>query len=85
MKDMIGFKDGWGVAACVAGFAGVMVAVVSCGTAPTAFPVTGVELTGNEPPTLTVLEPVANIARDQGTPFIIRWTDTDRDECSGFH
>ncbi|MHC5110277.1 MAG: integrin alpha [Planctomycetota bacterium] len=52
----------------------------SCGMAPTAVFVQGPGLTGNNPPTLTLIEPVTNITRGQGDPFLIRWTDTDRDD-----
>ncbi len=54
--------------------------VASCGTAPTPFIVSGPGGVGNDLPTLTILEPDANITRGQGDPFLIQWTDTDRDD-----
>jgi len=53
--------------------------IVSCGTAPTPFIVQGPGHFGNDPPTLTFLEPTGNITRGQGDPILLRWTDTDRD------
>jgi len=52
----------------------------SCGMAPTPFPVVGPPLTGNDPPSLTFLEPAADLTRGQGDPLLIRWTDSDRDD-----
>jgi hypothetical protein len=64
------------------GIAGVatFVGLVSCGTAPTAFLVSGPGQFGNDPPTLTILEPVSNLTRGQGSAFLIQWNDTDRDD-----
>ncbi len=56
--------------------------ITSCGT-PTPFLVSGPGQSGNDPPTLTFLEPTENITRGQGDPFLIRWTDSDRDDNAG--
>ncbi|MEK7757347.1 MAG: integrin alpha, partial [Planctomycetota bacterium] len=67
---------------CLAGFialGSMVVGIASCGTAPTPFLVQGPSQFGNDPPTLEITEPIANITRGQGDPFLIRWTDTDRD------
>jgi len=73
-KSLIGCLAG------AVGLVGLALGVVSCGTAPPPpFVVTGPGFTGNEPPTLTILEPTANLTRDQGSFFLIRWTDSDRD------
>ncbi len=53
--------------------------VASCITAPEPFPVQGPSQVGNEPPTLEITEPVTNITRGRGDPFLIRWADSDRD------
>jgi len=52
----------------------------SCGTAPTPFLVTGPGQSGNDPPTLTILQPSTNITRGQGEPFLIQWVDSDQDD-----
>lgn len=60
--------------------AGMLALVASsCGT-PTPFLVSGPGQSGNDPPTLTFLEPTENITRGQGDPFLIRWTDSDSDD-----
>ena len=51
----------------------------SCGSTMTPFLVQGVEGTGNDPPSLTFLEPNGDLTSGQGDNFLIRWTDTDRD------
>lgn len=66
------------VALC--GIALVTGAIVSCGTAPTAFVVNGPGSVGNDPPTLAFTEPIENITRGQEDPFLIRWDDDDRDD-----
>ena len=53
--------------------------IVSCGSAPTAFLVQGPGAFGNEPPTLDIQEPIASFTVGQGSPFLIRWSDQDRD------
>lgn len=53
--------------------------IVSCGSAPTAFLVQGPGAFGNEPPTLDIQDPVASFTVGQGSPFLIRWSDQDRD------
>lgn len=64
----------------VFGIAAAFVFVVGCPTAPTAFPVVGPGTdTGNESPTLTFLNPDENLTVAQGTPFLVSWTDSDRD------
>jgi len=52
----------------------------SCGPAPTPFLVNGPGQLGNEPPTLSITEPIENITRSQGAPLLIRWTDSDSDD-----
>lgn len=58
----------------------IIAGVVSCGGAPTPFPVNGPGGVGNEPPTLEILQPAGNVTIAQGVPFIIQWNDTDRDD-----
>jgi len=74
----------WKIAPAFLGFgiAAIMVSTISCGTAPTAFLVTGPGGVGNLPPTLTFTEPTANVTRGQGDPFLIRWTDSDNDSAA---
>ncbi len=60
-------------------FAALTLALVSCSSAPQPFLVSGPGVTGNDPPTLTFLQPTGNITRGQGDRFVVRWTDTDRD------
>ncbi|RME38334.1 MAG: hypothetical protein D6788_07675 [Planctomycetota bacterium] len=64
------------------GAAGCLLALwtSSCGFAPTPFVVHGPGTLGNEAPTLEILEPNANLTRSQGDSFLIRWTDSDRDD-----
>lgn len=71
-----GIVLGAALSASVAGLLGLG----SCGGAPAPFLVTGPGQTGNEVPTLNILEPNANITRGQGDPFRIHWTDQDRDD-----
>ncbi len=52
---------------------------VSCVGAPTPAPVVGPGLSGNDPPTLQISEPSADVTTDQGANFLIRWTDSDPD------
>lgn len=63
--------------------AGTLLAIAAglsgCGTAPSAFPVVGAPVTGNDVPTLQILEPTANITIGRGDNFLIRWTDSDTD------
>lgn len=66
--------------AIVAGIGIVLLAGSSCGTAPSPFLVNGPGQPGNDPPTLTIIEPVANVTRPQGAPLLIRWTDSDSDD-----
>lgn len=54
--------------------------LISCGAAPSPIPVVGPGQLGNDPPTLTFLEPSNNTTLGQGDPFLIRWTDRDRDD-----
>ncbi|MEK6677069.1 MAG: hypothetical protein AABZ47_15625 [Planctomycetota bacterium] len=58
---------------------GLVVANLSCSSAPTPFVIRGPDVTGNEPPTLTILEPTVDLVSSQGNIFVIRWTDSDRD------
>lgn len=39
----------------------------------------GAPVTGNDVPTLQILEPTANITIGRGDNFLIRWTDSDTD------
>ncbi len=52
---------------------------VSCVGAPTPAPVVGPGLSGNDPPTLQITEPTADVTADQGANFLIQWTDSDPD------
>lgn len=59
---------------------GLCVFAVSCNLAPTAFLIQGSTFTGNEVPTLTIESPNANLTVDQGSNFVVRWSDSDRDD-----
>ena len=68
--------------ACVLAVGGCLWIVMtgaSCNTAPTAILVTGPGISGDEPPTLTILEPNADLTRGRGDSFVVAWTDSDRD------
>ncbi|MFH1109606.1 MAG: hypothetical protein V1790_10490 [Planctomycetota bacterium] len=70
---------------CLAGLVALgsmLVGFVSCGTAPTPFLVQGPSQLGNVPSTMTIAEPIANITRGQGDPFLIKWTDADPDSAA---
>lgn len=54
----------------------------SCTGPPTPFFVNGPGGVDNEAPTLTFLEPLADLTRGQGERFLIRWTDSDRDDSA---
>lgn len=69
----------FGVAVLCAAAAWISWGALSC-TAPTAFLISGPGVTGNDPPTLSILEPLNNLTIDQGSNFLIRWTDADRDD-----
>lgn len=69
----------FGGAVLCAAAAWVSVGALSC-TAPTAFLISGPGVTGNDPPTLAIVEPANNLTIDQGSNFLIRWTDSDRDD-----
>ncbi len=71
---------GLGLVACMSGAVAMVLAMTSCGTAPTAFLIRGPGGQGNDVPTLTILSPNANLTAPQGVPFVIQWTDTDRDD-----
>ncbi len=73
---------GVGLVCGVVGGVSLLLSVLSCGTAPTAFLVRGPGQLGNEPPTLEIKEPITNQTRGQGDPFLIRWTDSDRDSAA---
>lgn len=47
-----------------------------------AFIVNGPPGIGNTAPTLTFLEPIADVTRGQGQPFLIRWADSDPDSSA---
>ena len=80
----MGRSFGWkltGCCGCAALGAGLLLASLgSCTGAPSAFPVIGPSQQGNEPPTLTIVQPFQNITVAQGARFLIRWNDTDRDD-----
>ena len=80
MRGAVSLKVGLGVPLVAVGVACMAWGLASCGTAPTPFVVQGPGQFGNDPPTLTILEPNSDITRGQGDPFLIRWTDTDRDD-----
>ncbi|MFQ5413984.1 MAG: hypothetical protein ACE5E6_05950 [Phycisphaerae bacterium] len=65
----------------VAGIACVLAAMTYCG-APVPFVVVGDGVTGNEPPTMEIVEPATDITRDQGAAFLVRWVDSDRDSSA---
>lgn len=80
MRSMLHRRVSPGTALTLAAVSGVAGAVTSCGTAPTPFVVSGPGQFGNVPPTLTFVEPIANLTVGQGDPFLIRWTDRDPDD-----
>ena len=80
MRGAVSLKIGLGFLLVTGGFAWIMSGVVSCGTAPTPFLVRGPGTIGNDPPTLDIIQPNANLTAGQGDPFLIRWTDRDRDD-----
>ena len=62
------------------GGAGLVCGLLSCtGGNPTPGPVIGPMVSGNKPPTLTILEPFEDLTVGQGDTFLIRWSDTDPD------
>lgn len=69
----------WTVPAIGVHFAALVVVFGACGTAPTAFLVQGPGAFGNEPPSLTFIEPNSSFTVGQGSPFLIQWSDQDRD------
>ncbi len=73
-------KTAIGTLAVSTGVGFVLLAVAACGTAPTPFLVNGPGQPGNDPPTLTIIEPVDNVTRPQGAPLLIRWNDSDSDD-----
>ena len=59
---------------------GLALGILSCTGAPQAFLVQGGGgVSGDDPPTLTLVEPSQNITRGRGDNFLIRWIDSDRD------
>ncbi len=50
--------------------------------APTPLLVQGPSQLGNVPPTMTIAEPIANITRGQGDPFLVKWVDADPDSAA---
>ncbi|MBI1825863.1 MAG: FG-GAP repeat protein [Planctomycetes bacterium] len=68
------------ILAAIGGLGCIGLILVSCTTAPTAFLVNGPSQTGNTPPTMTITEPIADITRGQGDPFLIKWIDADPDD-----
>ncbi len=81
VKRFINWKIGTCAVVGLVGLAALLAGIAACDSAPNAFIISGPRVSGNEIPTLTFLEPIANITRDQapGTRFLIRWTDTDGD------
>ncbi len=80
MRNTVFQRIGLGGVLALTGIAGGILGVVSCGTAPTPFIIQGPGTVGNQPPTLTFIEPIADLTRGQGDPFLIRWNDTDPDD-----
>jgi len=80
MRNPKSLKFGVGVLLSTGCMVWLVGSLVSCGTAPTPIIVQGPGQFGNDPPTLSFLEPNANITRGQGDPFLIRWTDRDSDD-----
>lgn len=67
----------------VLGLGGVLLAtalLTSCGLAPRPVPVVGPGVSGNDVPSLTILEPSVDITRGRGDLLLIRWTDSDADD-----
>ena len=84
MRRTVGMKLGLGVFLALAGLTWTVCGILSCDSAsslfaPRPFIVQAPGGIGNEPPTLILDEPNADITLGQGTPFLIRWRDTDRD------
>jgi hypothetical protein len=79
MKNSPRLKSSLLCLAAVLATCGVVAGLISCSSAPPAFLVNGPGVTGDDPPTLTIIEPVQNITRGQGDRFVIRWVDSDRD------
>ncbi len=80
MNGVVRFRGCLGFVLVLSGLAGLIAAIVSCSTAPTAFLVQGAGgSTGSDPPTLTISVPSANTTVDQGGNLLVRWTDNDRD------
>ena len=72
-------KSGSGLVFAVGVVLVFLACVGTCTTAPIPFVVQGPGFTDNEPPSLTILEPITAITRDQGAVFLVRWVDGDRD------
>lgn len=53
-----------------------------CNFAPPAFVVNGPADIGNDRPTLNITQPIQDLTLQQGSPFLIRWTDSDRDSAA---
>ena len=63
---------GLGCLLATVGVLTLIAGVPSCGTAPTAFLINGPGGAGNVLPTLEFLEPIEDLTRGQGDPFLIR-------------
>ncbi len=79
MRQRVNLFMSVGCVACAVGLIGLTGYLASCSTAPQPFIVRGPGTSGTEPPTLLIIEPNANITADQGSNFVIRWTDSDPD------
>ena len=81
MKRFLGLKATLVFTASLCGLAALITVLASCGGggALPPFLVQGPGGSDNEPPTLTITEPVANLTLGQGDRLVIRWADTDRD------
>ena len=79
MNGFVSLRTCVGCLSVVGGLATLVVAVLSCSTARTPFPVIGPGVSGDEQPTLTFLQPNGNVTIGQGDNFLVRWTDSDRD------
>jgi hypothetical protein len=85
MQRLFNWKWTLGSLVIAAATATALFLAASCGTAPRPFPVFGPGVSGNAPPSMSILEPVADITRGQGDPLTIRWTATDPDDrCKRF-
>ncbi|MBU0717786.1 MAG: integrin alpha, partial [Planctomycetes bacterium] len=79
MNGFIRLRTCLGCLLALGAVAGLVVAVISCSTAPTPFLVAGPGVTGDDPPSLTIIEPITHVTVGRGENVLIRWIDSDRD------